>query len=211
MVPVDAVFLAAPFVSGIGDNVVRAADKRILIVGENSFEYADNLYGTLRRQGISADIVATSLESAGELRDMGFRIPQERSGFRVMHGVDATNLGGRFGPNEFDTIIFNNPRAVKGWKKEAGDLTESVLESAPDVLRAGGEVHFGVTPGRKGLATPRLGTLTRQGGFGPYQALGFERFANYAYRAPFQPMSSRGVPLTFRADIMVWYRFALVP
>jgi RHS repeat-associated protein len=189
---------AAGRVEDVGDA------RRILVVGENSFEYSQALRRTL---GAEYDIVATSLHTSDELIEMGLNIPKREAGFKVMHRVDATDLARYFGPGEFDLIIFNNPRAVKWGQGAAGDLIEGVLRSAPDVLRAGGEVRFGVAGGR-GLGVYRLRGIARSGRYGPF-TVNVAPFISDVFGVAYRPMSTGGKPLPFGVNVMDWYRFIL--
>jgi hypothetical protein len=160
--------------------------------------------------GAEYDIVATSYESQRALKAKGFVVPKSKAGFRVVTRVDARDLARHFGPNEFDLIIFNNPRAAKGWQKETGDLIEGVLQSAPDVLRAGGEVRFGVVRGRNAPGVYRLRDIARPGEYRSF-LVDVMPFSSDMFGAAYTPLRTGGVPIGVGVDAMDWYRFVLSP
>jgi hypothetical protein len=162
--------------------------KRILIVGENSFEYSKNLKAL---KGRGFEIVATSLESASELRAKGFKVPRSSKGFTVRHGVDATklNVDPRFTGRKFDAIIFNNPYAGMGDTvgTETRSLIERFIASGRGHLAEGGEVHINVT-NRLRQKYPEVREVLVES---------TRRFGDSPYYAPHTPRYSTGAPMDF--------------
>jgi SAM-dependent methyltransferase len=204
MVPVSVAFVALPFLSG-GGAIEPAAKRRILVAGENgSFEYSLKLREAL---GPEYDIVATSYERAEKLE----YVPAEALGFKVRTGIDATNLGSHFPNEKFDMIIFNNPRALKGWRVESAKLVEDVLASAPDVLRPGGEIRFSASGG--GPAARNLRALSGKGvgyhGFSIHQYRSLEPIdytSDALFGVTYIPLKSNGQELGFGVDKMKWFQ-----
>lgn len=186
--------------------------RHMLVVGENSFEYSLKLRQTLKISEI--EIVSTSYETKQALQEMGFSVPKNQAGFKVMTEVDATNLGRYFGPNSFNLIIFNNPRAVRGWFGPSGDLIQDVLKSAPSVLKAGGIVRFSTSA--RGPAAPRLRTLASRGVYKAfdlnehYEQLRIRDYTYDEFGVQYQPRTSKGKPFASVKD-MKWYQFRLKP
>jgi hypothetical protein len=141
MVPVAAAGVVGPGLTmGPVDNAIRAGRENILIVGENSFEYSQNLRRAL---GAEYHIVATSYESRHALQAMGLKVPRSRHGFWVRTDIDATNLAYHFPSMKFDAIIFNNPHVGSG--QTTASLISDFVQSARGQLRVGGELHINVT------------------------------------------------------------------
>jgi SAM-dependent methyltransferase len=210
MLPVDALFLAVPLATGSGA-IEAAAKRRILVVGENGkWEYSLKLREAL---GPEYHIVATSYETAEELTNKGLKIPVEAPGFEVKTGIDATNLGSHFPfPNEkFDTIIFNNPLAVKGWHPETEQLIKGTLQSAQDVLNPGGEVRFGMFHGNRAPGSLFFWRLTTPGNYGPYSVEKAIRFMSDEFGVEYHPMKSIGKAFNSTSKAMYWHRFLLSP
>jgi hypothetical protein len=147
---------------------------RVLVVGDNTFEYSRALRDKLDREGKNENthITATGIESQKEVENLLKKVkedefkkfPESRDNYQVRHGVDATRLQDHF-PNlpeedKFDKIIFNNPQAGKkgtdNVDEKTGQLINNVLASSPHVLQPGGEVHFGVTSTSKALGVSKL-------------------------------------------------------
>lgn len=152
-------------VQGIEARLMRHVNpQRLLAVGESTYEYSRALRQQLDQEGAvrdATDITASGLQSASEaaslirarITDPPFNTPpQSGRGYTVEHGVNATELHTRFGPDSFDRIVFNNPEAEVPNPATPGktmDITEDVinglLRSAPSVLRPGGQVNIGIT------------------------------------------------------------------
>jgi hypothetical protein len=107
---------------------------RVLVVGEGSFEYSQDLH----RRYPNWEIVATTLET---------RQTVVEPGLTMMGGVDATRLQEHFVGQEFDAIIFNNPYVGAGGAtgRVTADLIDRYVGSAKGLLAPGGEVHVNVT------------------------------------------------------------------
>jgi RHS repeat-associated protein len=117
--------------------------KRILVVGESSFDYSTSLYQTLKGKG-RYDITATSLQALKQL-------PPSKPGFRAFDRVNARllHVDPRLAGQKFNAIIFNNPFTGKAGTKSAGKQTahliEDFIESGRGVLAKSGEIHVNVT------------------------------------------------------------------
>jgi len=127
---------------------------RVLAVGESTFEYSQTLRNQLDAEasGPHTDIVASGLQTREEALDL--RANQniteplaDAPGYHIEHEVDATRLEEKFEPNSLDRVIWNNPEAP-----DTEAAINGLLQSAPNVLRPGGEVHVGITgsPAAKG-------------------------------------------------------------
>ena len=127
------------------DNATDA--RRILVVGENSFEYSTEL----RRLNSNFDITATSYESFNKLSRKGekwnFTLPSPGSGFNKLENIDARRLSQFFPANSFDAVIFNHPHIRAGvlTGPRSAELISDFLNSAPNVLRSGGQINITVT------------------------------------------------------------------
>lgn len=109
----------------------------VLIVGESeTFEYAINF----AKQNPNIKVTATTL---GTTKPTG-EIP---SNLTIRTEINATSLKTSFPTETFDAVVFNAPRSMQGWKAESGELIDSVLNSATDVLKPQGEVRFSSTSG----------------------------------------------------------------
>jgi hypothetical protein len=151
---------------------------RVLVVGDNTFEYSRALRDKLDREGKNENthITATGIESQKEVENLLEKVnddkfkefPKSQDNYQVRHGVDATKLKEHFPGEEdkFDKIIFNNPQAgKKGTDKveeKTGELIDGVLTSSPQVLNPEGEVHFGVTSSARALGRGQLNALLTQ-------------------------------------------------
>jgi hypothetical protein len=132
--------------AAISDASTDEGSRKVLVVGEaDTLEYSVNL--ALRNP--TWQITATTLGPAPA--GMAGQLP---SNLVVMGGVNATKLNASFSANTFDDVVFNAPRSIEGWRKEAGDLVDNVLVSARDVVRPGGTVRFSTGGGMP--ATLRL-------------------------------------------------------
>jgi Skp family chaperone for outer membrane proteins len=152
----------------INPDETRKTEARILVIGDNTFEYSRTLQDKPGMEG--THITATGIESEDEVRSLLKNVndpklqefPRSTEGFDVRHEVDATKLQQSFpglqNDERFDRIIFNNPQAGgrtdKG--KKTGELIEGVLGNSPDVLKPGGEVTFGVTSSSRALGRDTL-------------------------------------------------------
>ncbi|MUG97769.1 DUF2431 domain-containing protein [Scytonema sp. UIC 10036] len=159
---------------------------RVLVVGDNTFEYSRTLRDKPGMEG--THITATGIESKEEVEDLLKNVndsklkkfPSSQENFEVRHGVNATRLQENFPnlreENKFDKIIFNNPQAGKKGVDDVdlktGNLIDGVLTSSPQVLQQGGEVHFGVTS-----STRALGLLKLQDHYQTSQEQGFTEIA----------------------------------
>jgi hypothetical protein len=193
---VDVFFLALPVVVNVAAarHLGKADDaKRILVVGENSFEYSLALRNSDKLSPNDL-IVATSYESFTALQNKGFKIPPRGRQFWVMDKVDARNLAGRFGNMKFDAIIFNNPHAGK----ETANLIEEFIQSARGQLRQGGEIHINVT---QSLIESRQGV--RQALTIPSNAnlADLPRFIDSPYYAPYRAYYTQGDPFPYGHDV----------
>ena len=118
-------------------------ERSVLVVGESeTFEYSVNL----ARQHSTWKITATQFDPLGSSS-----VPQLPN-LTVLGGVDARALQAHFSANTFDDVVFNAPRANKGWVRETGDLIDSVLMSARSVVRSGGVARFSSGRGMPGVA-----------------------------------------------------------
>ncbi|KAJ9182945.1 hypothetical protein P3X46_006875 [Hevea brasiliensis] len=115
-----------------------SSSHQILLVGEGDFSFGACL---ARAFGSATNIVATSLDSRGELMMKYSRAAMhleelQHLGCTIIHGVDACTMGQHsLLQNEFfDRIVFNFPHAPLRWLK-------GFLRSARDMLARNGEAH----------------------------------------------------------------------
>ncbi|MBO9634886.1 MAG: DUF2431 domain-containing protein, partial [Chitinophagaceae bacterium] len=167
-------------VTDIENRVLGNVRNRSLIVGEGTFEYTNalrqKLAGTTEAPNPGGhDITATGYQSRAEMEAINAkygidnppqagRVPlDEGPSLSIEHGVDAMALGDRYPANSFDRIIYNNPE-VPGDEMAMRRLLTGVLESAPTVLRPGGELQIGLTGSDMAKGRVFLDGLVRSGG-----------------------------------------------
>lgn len=177
---------ASRFLSKLDD---AGGSAKILIVGENSFDFSLALRNKL---GDLADIVATSFESLQDLLTRGFNPPASNSKFTVMNGVDATNLAQYFDSTKFDVIIFNNPHAGSG--SSTASLIEDFLESSLGQINPGGQIHINITE----KLVRKYESVARALGLSALEQLeNIPRFGDSPFFVPFTPRYSTGGPILY--------------
>lgn len=176
---------------------------KVLILGDGNFSYSYQLHA----RHLGWKITGTEYGNGSNSQTPR---PGGIGNLKLYTNVDGTQLetGPETAKKRYDAIVFNAPRAIRGWKQESGDLVDDVLRSAWHVLKPGGHVRFSSTTGMP--AGLRLIQRTKSGEWPLNYSNAYKGGRYYDDRTwgvPYQPLQNDGTPLTVKWDKFYWWIF----
>jgi hypothetical protein len=186
-----------------GTITVQGSKVKILVLGEFSFEYSNNLKTKLPVSGY--DITTTTADTEEKVRDSEsqskatehpFSIPKSEEGFSLKFEVFGQKLGEHFSGQKFNVIIVHSPHIENpppglSVTRANQQLLAAIMKEAKNFLAPEGRIHVVVGPRHPAhnFLKGKVKNLSEQGISGSTQVPFTDE---YQYYENFMPRKSSG-------------------